>query len=162
MARKIRTLVAAVAVPLVLFAGIASAGKPGTVAPNIPYDIGFTIGGCEESLVGLESAVKAMYGAEPKGKQVSIIDNLVSKVYGADQKVDQGKPLEAVGLVAQVEDKAFYLMSLPTSKELAISAEAYDVIIAYASSEPTGDGTLKGLAAQCVYQKCLDSGQCTL
>lgn len=162
MANKILTLVAAVSVPLVLFAGIANAGKPGTVAPNIPYDIGFVIGGCEESLAGLESALKGMYGAEPKDKQVSIIDNLVSKVYGADQKIDQGKALEAVGLVAQVEDKAFYLMSLPTSKELGISADIYNGIMAYASSEPTGDGTLMGLAAQCVYQKCLDSGQCTL
>lgn len=156
MARKIRTLVAAVAVPLVLFAGIASAGKP-----IVPYNILLVEGGCEESLVGLESAVKAMYGANPNDKQLSVIGNLASKIYGADQKLEQGKPVEAVGLVAQVEDKAFYLVSL-TGKGMALSAPSYDAIMDYASSEPTGDGTLKGLAAQCVYQKCLDSGQCTL
>ncbi|MCC4114368.1 hypothetical protein LLG90_03275 [Aromatoleum toluclasticum] len=148
MAMNIRTLVALGAVPFLLSAGAANAAKPNTEPPG-QYDLYAYESGCEDHFAGLDAVLRGMYGATPSDKQRSVIDGLVSKDYGADQKTDQGKYPEALGLLGQIEDKALYLYSL-TGKSMEISAATYEAIMAYVSAEPMLDGTLKGTASNCV------------
>lgn len=146
MAKNILALAAIAAVPFLFVAGAASAAKPGSTDP---YQIDAVIGGCEQPFKDLEASLKGMYGENPAPKKQSVIDGLVSKDYGADQKTDQRKYAEALSLLAQIEDKATYLYSL-TGKDMQISAAAYDAIIGYVSSAPTLEGPAAGIATACV------------
>lgn len=97
MANKMRTLVAALVVPFVLGAGAASAARPN------PVDYQF-VSACAADLQGVAAVIGAasFSGKNATGNR----DGLLSKVYGADQKVYQNKPLEAEGLLYQIADKA--------------------------------------------------------
>ena len=97
MANKIRTLVAALVVPFALGAGSASAARPNPV--NYEF-----VSACAQQLSGVAGVISAstFSGKNAAGNK----DGLLSKVYGADQKVSQSKPLEAEGLLYQIADKA--------------------------------------------------------
>ncbi|NMG01107.1 hypothetical protein GPA27_27435 [Aromatoleum toluolicum] len=97
MANKIRTLVAALVVPFALGAGGASAARPNPV--NYEY-----VSVCALELQGVAGVISS---STFSGKNAAANkDGLLSKVYGADQKVSQSKPLEAEGLLYQIADKA--------------------------------------------------------
>lgn len=97
MANKIRILVAALIVPFALGTGGASAARPNPV--NYEY-----VSACALELQGVAAVISAssFSGKNAAGNK----DGLLSKVYGADQKVSQSKPVEAEGLLYQIADKA--------------------------------------------------------
>lgn len=97
MVTKIRTLVAALVVPVAFSAGIATAARPN------PVDYQY-VSVCAAELQGVAGVISAstFSGKNAAGNK----DGLLSKVYGADQKVSQSKPLEAEGLLYQIADKA--------------------------------------------------------
>lgn len=97
MARNIRSLVAALVIPAALSAGAASAARPN------PVDYQY-VSVCAAELQGVAGviSVATFSGKNADGNK----DGLLSKVYGADQKVSQSKPLEAEGLLYQIADKA--------------------------------------------------------
>lgn len=128
MANQMRTLVAALLVPFVLGAGAASAARPNPV--NYEF-----VSACAEELAGVAGVISAsaFSGKNAAGNK----DGLLSKVYGADQKVSQSKPLEAEGLLYQVADKA---NDLANQGKLA-GADASEIVAA---------ATLPGAAMTCV------------
>lgn len=128
MANKIRTLVAALVVPFVLGAGGASAARPNPV--NYEF-----VSVCKLELEGVAAVISAstFFGKNPDGNK----DGLLSKVYGADQKVSQSKPLEAEGLLYQIADKA---NDLANQGKLS-GADASNIVAA---------STLPGAAMTCV------------